>query len=228
MRTACLLISVIFWIHSYSQAWVQNIALRIGYSQSTQSPDWYRPDQVNAWRNNIHAIYFGSDLNITINKTLGFKPGIQICQKGMRVDYSQYGPIFGDETDYMYQLSYLEIPLSFILRKWGWDFSAGFQGSCLLNSSWKFRQKQIYYTNQFIVTYIHAFNGSNGYNRFDYGINIGVSRKLNTHLDAEFQFLRGLTVPDKFSFGDIFYQESFLFGIKYYFLKPARYPVGRQ
>jgi hypothetical protein len=227
MRTSGLLLLLIFWIQAHPQACIQNVALRAGYCQSTQSPDWYRPDQVNAWRNNIHSIYFGCDYNILLNPKWGLKCGIQVSQKGMQVDYSQYGPVIGNETDYLYHLSYLDIPLCINLNKKKWQFSAGIQASYLLNSSWNFRQKQIYYTTMYIVSYYYIFPSTNNYHRFDYGINLGATRRLNDYLDIEFMFIRGLTVPDKYDMGDIRYQESFLFGFKYYFLKTTKYLAGR-
>ncbi len=227
MKPLYLFIYMLCCIHSYSQDWVQHLEFRTGYSQSTQSPDWYRPDQVGAWRNNIHAAYFGCNFNTLFNEKWGVSSGLQLCQKGLVVDYHQYGPVIGNETDYIYHLSYLELPVSFIFNMKKWQFFSGIQASYLLNSSWKFRQRQFYYTNLYVVTYLHVFTGTDMYNPFDFGINLGASRKINDYLSIEFTFLRGLTIPDKYSEGDIHYQESFLFGIKYYFLKNSRYPVGK-
>ncbi|MFI5148860.1 MAG: outer membrane beta-barrel protein [Bacteroidia bacterium] len=203
-------------------------AIRIGYSQSTQSPEWYRPDQVCAWRNNVHALYFGVDYEQPLRKRLKLSFCPQLVQKGYRMDYSFIDPAISSEDSYLYTLTWIDIPINLSFEKNKWKFRTGIFGSYLLHSDFRFEHKEIFYTNAYIITFKSANPDINSYNRFDYGINLGVSRKLTDYLDLEFNFTRGLSLPDKFPYGEIRYQESFLFGFKYYFLKPVKYPVGRK
>jgi hypothetical protein len=211
----------------FPQSIRENIAFRVGYSQSTQSPDWYRPDQVAAWRNNIHSVYFGADYTQRICHKYALTFGPQVTQKGYKMAYSFYDPAFSTIDSYMYSFTYLDFPVNFIYKPGNWGFILGAFGSYLLHSDYRSEHIEMYYTNLYVISYKRGNPNTVFYNRYDLGINIGISRKLTDYLDVEFNFLRGLTLPDKLPTGEIRYQESFLFGIKYYFLKNSRYLVGR-
>ncbi len=227
MKPLYLFIYMLCCIHSYSQDWVQHLAFRTGYSQSTQSPDWYRPDQLGAWRNNIHAAYFGADYRLRICHKYLLTLGPQVTQKGYKMAYSFYDPAFSTVDSYMYTFSYLDIPVNFIYKPGNWSFILGAFGSYLLHSDYRFEHIDLYYINMYVISQKRGNPNTVFYNRYDFGINLGISRRITDYLDVEFNLLRGLTLPDKLPTGEIRYQESFLFGLKYYFLKNSHYPVGK-
>jgi hypothetical protein len=228
MKASLSFILLLIWTQVSSQTWIGNFAFRCGHSQATQSPDLLRIDQVDAWKNNIHAVYYGTDYYLKLNNKLGVTFGVQISQKGYQMGYNFYDNTISSETRYMFTLSYIDVPINFLIRKKKFGFTAGLAASYLLHADWRFRQNQFFYGNQYVVTYIYSNPTTFLYNRYDVEINLGVSRILNNYFEIEFNFLRGLTLPDKLPTGEIRYQESFLFGLRYYFLRPIRYPAGRQ
>lgn len=198
-----------------------NISFRMGYSQSSQSPMLYRPDQVSYWYRNIHAPYFALNYSDSLNRKLGYSLGLQFCAKGFQTHYEfDYSPTHL-YVKYRYSLYYLELPVNLIFNFKSFKINTGLVASYLFDSTEDFYHSYVdkYYVND----YIFSDQNLSRFNRLDLGITLGILKKINQHVDLELTFQRGLIVPDKWTAGEINYQETGLIGIRYYFLKKSTY-----
>jgi hypothetical protein len=204
-----------------AQSGWQNLAIQVGYSQSAQSPSLFRADQVTAWAHNIHSIYFGAEYADSINRHWGWSIGIHTCEKGYKTQFSSTGSLSNIYLSYQYSLRCLELPICATFNLGGFQIKGGLFTTYLFGSNYMLSETDqnstLYLQNKFVAT------DNSHYNKWDFGIHLGIVRRINSHFDIELNVERGFLFLDKSKGDEIKYQETGLIGIRYFFLKPSKY-----
>ncbi len=204
-----------------AQSGWQNLAVQIGYSQSAQSPMLLRIDQVTYWAHNIHSIYFGAEYRDSLNHKWGWTIGIHTCEKGYKTSFSSNGSLSNIDLSYQYSLRCLEMPICATFNLGAFQLKGGLFATYLLGSNYMLTETDqnsiLYLQNRFVSP--DNFH----YNKWDFGVILGIVRRITSHFDIELNVERGFLFLDKSKGDEIKYQETGLLGIRYFFLKPSRY-----
>lgn len=149
--------------------------------------------------------------------------GIQIIQKGFKTNLKPpSSPSFEYEQSYQYLLDYIEMPINYRHHYDKYSLSLGIIASYLYDDTYRFSESQILknlnppkYNN---ISFASQYPHPERYREWDFGINLGVSRKLTNSLDLEFTYQKHLIRVDKRVTADLAYNVCFLIGFRYRFL----------
>lgn len=205
-----------------------NFSIKIGYSISSQN--WTDNFDIGSYRNPNNAIkaLFGClEYNQPLNDNSKLSFGLQYVQKGFQAEYNIKSPDINVNVAYSNRLNYLELPIHYEKlvftgkRFYNIKLKLGLVASYLISSNYHFREQDdllrfgsvlhTFYTN-------YAMDDTERYNRFDLGYSIGLVSSLSKHFDLDFTVEKGFIQPKNWPYSDMKYQQSFLLGIKYYFM----------
>lgn len=206
----------------------ENFSIKLGYSLSAQN--WTDNFDIGSYRNPDNAIkaLFGClEYNQFINDKSKLSFGLQYVQKGFQSEYNIKTPYNNINVAYSNRLNYLELPIHYeklvytSKRFYNIKLKLGLVTSYLISSNYHFREQDdllrfgsvlhTFYTN-------YAMNDTERYNRFDLGYSIGLVSSLSKYFDLDFTVEKGFIQPKNWPYSDMKYQQSFLLGIKYYFM----------
>ncbi len=221
MKHTWFILAVITCLNTSAQKCLDNFSFRTGYSQAAQMKEQVGFKNITYWRNNIHSVYFGMDYSHPLTKKWYCSLGFQFCQKGFKTKYQAGDGTIHFDVKYQFILNYVELPLMFSYKIDQTKINVGLVSSYLINDSYRFTETD--QAPNYYSSFKYATETPHRFKHFDIGINLGLTKTINQHFDIEFNYQRGFIKPDQWMTGEINYQQTFLLGIKYYFLKKSQY-----
>jgi len=222
MRKWFFIVVMLDCLNGFSQPF-KNLSFRVGYSQSAQMKEATSIQNITYWRNNIHSAYFGLEYAGAFSKKWGYSIGVQMCEKGYKTKYQNIaanGAITFD-VSYQFTLNYIDIPINTYFGGKKYQFKIGVIPSFLVGNNFRFVQTEK--TPYTYMSYKYATTNPDRFKKFDFGLNLGLVKKVNQHFDIEFNAQRHFIKPDKWGKAEINYHQTFLLGIKYYFVRNVMY-----
>jgi len=199
------------------------ISFKTGYSfsitQAGQSPF----SETRRWYDrSINSVFFNLQYAQPIKKG-ELSIGLQIVEKGFKTSFKSLpDPIFEYELAYQYRLYYVEMPVNYVYYFNKNSLILGIVTSFLYDDSYRFREIDVLKLNN--KTTIYESNYASQYPYFDrfkqwdFGINIGLSRKLTNSIDLECTLQKHLINVDTWNHKDLAYNLCVLIGFRYCFL----------
>jgi len=146
---------------------------------------------------------------------------LQLIQKGFLTNYEKNRAANKEVVYYEHRLFYLELPINYVIEGKKNSFISGLIVSYLYDDIWRFSHVQTFYNNSGGVTTIFNVNDAkqfpffDRYNIFDFGLNLGFSRKINESLSFEFTIQKHFLNVDNWKTEDLRYNLCFLTGLRY-------------
>jgi len=221
-----LLLMVIFFTNNlvYCQSFLNRFSFKVGYSLSvTQLGESPFSETRRLNDRSINSVSFNMQFLQPIQKETAITIGIQTVQKGFRNNVDEISPgapfqfVKWDE----YQLNYIEVPINYIFTfSKNFTFIGGIVFSYLYENTYRHKEEQIvayvlpptYYEINDAGPYVWK----NRFNKFDFGVNAGISRKIVKHFELELSVQRHFINVDNWNTQDLRYNLSFLLGVRYY------------
>lgn len=221
MKKKCIVIFLIGCLNASAQKHLDNLSFKLGYSQAAQMAEPLGITNITYWRNNIHSAYFGIDFSSSFKKKWSYSIGLQFCEKGYKTKYKNINGSVSFDVRYQFTLNYIECPLIISYKIKRTKINIGVVSSFLMDNNFRFVQtEQTPYT---YFSYKYSTSNPDRFKRFDIGLNLGFTKTINNNFDIEFNYQRHFIKPDKWMKYEINYQQTFLLGIKYYFLRNSTY-----
>jgi hypothetical protein len=194
----------------------------IGLSRSAQN--WDPHINIGNYRNqgnSLYSIYFGLERNVQISSNKYLSIGIQHIEKGFKTHYITNAPTSTVDTKYSYSLNYIELP--FYLRhsttffKINWKVGVYF--AYLYQANYMFEETELIHpigTSVVKSNFVsYAKEEKTGFNKYDFGFNLGLSKSINDYFECSFIITKGYISPNQMYYEDIKYNQTFMLGIEY-------------
>ena len=222
MRHCVLLTLLIIALNSFSQNILTGVIIKTGISHATQQWGISPFAHIRPPEKSIQSGYMFLGYDILNKSNVDLIIGLQYAEKGFRIAYQNEIPgRLKQDAAYQYLLRYLELPLTFRLRKDRFYFSGGVVFSYLVGDTYSYREKIIAidkYTGseiEYNIAYEVSYNSLvKRMNEYDWGILTGVSYELKKGVELDFTIQKHFLQIDNWHQKDLVYNLVFLSGIK--------------
>ena len=209
----------------FSQNILERVSFKTGYSLSVTQWGLSPFSETRRWNDrSIQSIFFNLQYLQPINKYSVITIGVQTIQKGFRNSIAVSVPgTFQFSQEYQYQLNYIEMPINYIRKINNYSLIGGVIISYMYEHSYRFKEDDILFRQgsspvYYRSNYSTAFAYSDRFNKWDLGMNLGVSGKLYKNVELEITVQKHFINVDNWNTKDIKYNLSILGGVRYYFL----------
>lgn len=187
--------------------------VQIGYSQASQSLNRLHIFQTSYWSQNIHNAYGNFEYYRNFKKS-AIGVGIQIVEKGLRMDYTMHLSGFDLRQRYFFKYDYIEIPLMYRFTHKEFFFNVGAIGSYLIKSAQGSSSERTYTDGRVQYSTGTSYNPK-VFKKWDVGLIARLGWKVTDKLSFNFSFTRGFLRPYIYNSGELNYNEVFLVGLSY-------------
>lgn len=206
-----------------SQEFKDRLSIKVGFSNSTQLWGYTPFSHIRPPEKSIQSIFFNVQYAQPITKKSDITIGFQTMEKGFRSTYiSDFDPTSQFSQTYEYRLSYIELPINYIYHWKKYSFIGGAIVSYMWEDAYRFKEIDILKNNNKTITYYSNYSTPFIYHdrfiRWDFGINIGIARKIYKNFDIELTMQEHYVDYDKWKTRDLVFNECFLLGVRYTFL----------
>ncbi len=144
MRLLLFLLFLGYSLHGFCQNRNHRIVFKTGISHATQQWGVSPFAHIRPPDKSIQSGFLFLGYNLTPKKKIEAIIGLQYAEKGFRIAYQNEIPgRLKQDAAYQYLLRYLELPLTFRLRKDRFYFSGGVVFSYLVGDTYSYREKII-------------------------------------------------------------------------------------
>jgi hypothetical protein len=206
------------------QVFFDRLSFKTGIANSTQCSGLSPFDHIKPPERSIQSVFFNLQYSQFINDYLDVTIGMQLIEKGFRVDYGFLVPNrFSKAAGYQYRFNYVELPANCVWHVGKYLFTGGALISYMYEQNYRFREIDVVYSpTKTATTFESTYSTSEAYSarfkKWDFGINLGVGRKIHKDFEIELTAQKHFVNVDNWQTRDIVYNYCFLFGIRYYFL----------
>lgn len=203
----------------FSQEVLNRFSVKTGYSISVTQWGVSPFAEIRRWDRSIGCVFFNLQYSQPIKKN-ELNIGLQLIEKGFRTQYSFAFPNSSTNAAYQIRLNYIELPVNYVHRIGKYNIIFGAVLSYLYENNYRFEETDVNIGNPTIVfasNYSYTENW-NRYNKWDFGVNIGMSYRLHKNFDAEFTIQKHFIDVDTWQQRDLDCNLSFLLGLRYRFL----------
>jgi hypothetical protein len=214
---------LLFYLKGSSQNLLDRISFKVGFSNSTQVWGYTPFDHIRPPEKSIQSVFFNLQYEQPITKKSYITIGLQTLEKGYRTTYtSDPDPVFQYTQTYEYRLSYIELPINYVYHWKKYSFIGGTIISYMWQDAYRFKEIDVLNRNNKTTTYYSnyatPYTAPDRFIRWDFGVNIGIARKIYKNFDIELTMQEHYVDFDKWKSRDLVFNECFLLGVRYTFL----------
>lgn len=208
------------------QSLANQFSLDLGGTISTQAYNRVKIRKTVQGHHNILSGYVRLTYERKLKKNMGVSIGIQHIEKGYKYSGINIGtPTKNYDLTYEYRLNYVEVPLCFAYKLNRFGFTTGTIVSYLYAANYRYNDVTRVTQNGITSVYATSYSDkypNDRYRKWDIGVLLGVSYKLNKYLDVECSLSKHFTRTDKvasqYRYNDIMYNQVYMLGLKYKFV----------
>ena len=200
---------------------LKNVSIKIGHSNSVTQWGLSPFSEARRFKDrSVNSVFFNIQYSIPIKKFY-LSIGLQNIEKGFITSYQVQRPNFLNKISYQYRLYYVELPISVNIPIKKTSLIFGIIGSYLYDDIYRVSDVQTIYDQfgnpkvWFNSNYSYQFPFYDRYKKWDFGLNAGISRRINRSFDVELSVQKHFIDVDNWHSLDLRYNLCILTGIRY-------------